>query len=103
MQNYAVVKVGERQYIVEPNKTYTIDKFVAEVGDKLDFEVLAVSTEGNLTIDADKLSKAKATVEVVDQAKGEKIKTFVYKAKSRYRRRHGFRKRVTTFKVLNIG
>lgn len=102
MQDYAVVQIAHRQYIVEAGKTYTVDKFVAEVGSKLELPVLAMSNGNDLTVGAPTVDKVQAKIEVVEQGKGEKINTFVYKAKSRYHKRHGFRKQVTTFKVLEI-
>lgn len=98
MANYAVVKIGPRQYIVEPEKTYTVEKFPAEVGAKLDLETIAVGSEKD--INTSKGTNVK--VEILDQGKGEKVVTKQFKAKSRYRRTRGFRKQVTTFKVLDI-
>jgi large subunit ribosomal protein L21 len=100
MKDYVVVQIAHRQYIVEPGKTYTVDRFGGDAGSKIDLPVLAVAKEGEFSV-GDKL-KAIAKVEIVDQTKGEKIRSFVYKAKSRYRRRYGKRKLSTTFKVLEI-
>lgn len=99
--NYAVVKIGPRQYIVEPGKTYTIDKFQAEVGSKMKLEVLALGAD-ELKVGNPFLDKVTVEVEIVDQGKGEKVVTKQFKAKSRYRRTRGFRKQVTSFKVLSI-
>lgn len=102
MKDYAVIKIDHKQYIVEPDKTYTVDKFVAEEGDKLTPTILAVSKDDKLTIDPKSLEKIQVEIEVIEQGKGDKVVTKTYKAKSRYRRTRGHRKRVTTFKVLNI-
>ncbi|MBE0573295.1 bL21 family ribosomal protein, partial [Candidatus Dojkabacteria bacterium] len=48
------------------------------------------------------VDKAKVEIEVLEHAKGEKVNTKIFKAKSRYRRSRGFRKQVTKFKVLSI-
>jgi ribosomal protein L21 len=102
MEEYAVVKINHRQYIIEPNKTYTVDKFEAAEGDKVKLEVLAYGKGEKFEIGAPMLEKATAEIEVIEQGKDEKINTFMFKAKSRYRKRHGHRPRVTTFKVLAI-
>lgn len=102
MQDYAVVQIAHRQYMVEPGKTYEVDKFAGNVGDKVELEVLALAKGGKLTIGQPLIEKVAAKVEILSQEKGEKVSTFVYKAKSRYHKRHGFRKQVTKFKVLEI-
>lgn len=99
---YAVVKIGPRQYIVEPDKTYTIDKFQAEVGKKMDLEVLALGNDKEVKVGNPFIDKSVVEIEITDQGKGEKVVTKQFRAKSRYRRTRGFRKQVTTFKVLSI-
>jgi large subunit ribosomal protein L21 len=48
------------------------------------------------------LEKAKVVLEVLDQVKGEKVEVLKYKAKSRYRRRYGFRPLFTKVRVKEI-
>ena len=102
MDKYAVIQINHRQYIVEADKTYTVDKFPGEVGDKVKFDTLMVADKGKLTIGAPVVDKTKAEVEILEQGKGKKVSTFTYEAKSRRRTRSGHRQRVTTFKVLGI-
>ena len=102
MKDYAVIKINHRQYIVQEGKTYSVDKFMAEPGSKLDLEVLAVGHDEELLATPDETSKAVVKVEVLGQELGKKIKTFIYRAKSRYHKSHGFRQQVTRFKVLKI-
>lgn len=99
---YAVVKIGPRQYIVEEEKSYTVEKFPANVGEKISLEVLGLGSDKGLETGNPVLEKAKVQIEIIDQGKGEKVVTKQFKAKSRYRRTRGFRKQVTTFKVLQI-
>lgn len=101
MNNYAVVKIAHRQYIVEPGKTYAVDKFDGEEGDKVELEVLARSADGDLEF-GEPVTKGKVVVEIIEQGKGEKVTTNKFKAKSRYRRKSGHRERLTTFKVIEI-
>lgn len=101
MQEYAVVKIAHKQYIVEPGKTYSVEKFIAEPGDKMDLEVLAWGKGDDIQI-GKPLLDTKVNIEVVEQGRGEKIVSRVFKAKSRYRRTRGFKKHVTTFKVVSI-
>lgn len=102
MENYAIIKIAHRQYIVEPNKVYTVDKFDGESGNKMELPVLLISQGGKLQIGNPVVEKAKVEIEIVEQGKGEKVTTRIYKAKSRYHKTTGHRKRVTTFKVLSF-
>lgn len=102
MDNYAVVKIAHRQYIVEPDKIYAVDKFAGEEGAKVELEVLAKSVDGNLEFGEPVAKNAKVVVEILDQGKGDKITTDKFKAKARYRKRTGHRERITTFKVIEL-
>lgn len=103
MEDYAIVQINHHQYIVEPNKTYTVEKFEAEQGKKVNLDVLARGKAENFEVGSPMLDKVKVEVEIIEQdKKGKKVTTRDYKAKSRYRRTHGFRPRLTTFKVLSI-
>jgi large subunit ribosomal protein L21 len=102
MNEYAIVKIGNRQYIVEADKTYTVDKFAAEAGSKMKLEVLAHGNGDKLNIGTPVLDKASVEIEIIEQGKGEKVTTRNFRAKSRYRKTTGIRKQTTTFKVTSI-
>ena len=55
-----------------------------------------------MTSDADKLSKASVTAEVVKAAKGPKIVIMKYKNKTGYRKRQGHRQPLTQVKITAI-
>lgn len=102
MSNYAVVKIDHRQYLVEPDQVYTVDKFPAEVGDKVELDVVLKVVDGKVAVGTPTVDGAKVNVEIIEQGKGEKVTSKIFKAKARYRRTRGLRKQVTTFKVLGI-
>ncbi|MBL8014654.1 MAG: 50S ribosomal protein L21 [Candidatus Doudnabacteria bacterium] len=102
MSTYAVVQIGPRQYIVEPDKTYDVEHFVANVGDKMTLDVLAMGSDKGMTWGTPIMDKNKVEIEIIEQGKGEKVVSRQFKAKSRYRRTRGFRKQVTTFKVVSF-
>jgi len=102
MDNYAVIRINNKQYTVEAGKSYTIDKVVADEGSKLTPEVLLTVLGGKLSVGTPTVEKAEVVLEVTEQGKGDKVSSKIFKAKSRYRRSRGFRKQVTTFKVLQI-
>lgn len=99
---YAVIKLGKSQFIVEEGKEYTVPKFKSEAG-KLDIdEVLAIVDGEKSKFGTPFVSGAKVKLNIIEHKKGEKVTTQVYKAKSRYARRKGFRKQDTVFKVESI-
>jgi large subunit ribosomal protein L21 len=103
MSKYSIIQIGSTQYNVEEGKEYSVDKFEAEVGKDLEVtQVLAVGNADEFIVGNPFIDKATVTLEILDQAKGEKVVSRVYKAKSRYRRTKGFRKLVTNFRVKSI-
>lgn len=100
---YAIVKIGAFQYTIEEGKEYEVPNFEGEVSKKVDIkDVLAVGDGDKVSFGKPNLDKATVQVEILDQGKGEKVQSRIFKAKSRYRRIRGLRKRVTKFKVLSI-
>ena len=98
---FAVIRIGGKQYRVIENKEILVDKLT---------DIKKVSPEVLLIVDGDKievgkpvLTKAKVTVKVLaDIEKGDKIRVFKYKAKSRYRKTIGFRAKYTRLLVEKI-
>ncbi len=100
---YAIIKIGPFQYTVEEGKEYSVPRFEAEEGKKMDIsDVLMVAEDKNVAFGKPTLDKAKVTLNILEQAKGKKVRTSVYKAKSRYRKTTGHRKLLTKFKVEKI-
>lgn len=100
---YAIIKIGPFQYTVEEGKEYTVPNFEAEEGKKFDSaEVLMIADGDKTTFGKPTVDGAKVTLNIIEQGKGDKVKTSVYKAKSRYRKTTGHRKRITKFKVEKI-
>lgn len=103
MTKYSIIQIGSFQYNVEEGKEYTVDKFEGEEGKDLVIkEVLAIGDGDTFEVGYPFLDKAEVTLNIVKQGKGEKVTSRTFKAKSRYRRRKGFRKQVTKFKVVKI-
>jgi large subunit ribosomal protein L21 len=102
MKKFAVIKLGSRQYIVEEGKDYSVPKFNVEKGKQVISDVLAAGDDKDFKLGTPKIDKAEVVLEVIDHVKGEKVKTNVYKAKSRYRKSRGHRKLLTKFKVKKI-
>jgi len=103
MSKYAIIKIGPFQYNVEEGKEYSVPKFQAE--EKKTFvvkEVLAAGDDKDFVVGKPTIKDGKVELDILEQAKGEKVTSRIFKAKSRYRRTRGFRKQVTKFKVSKI-
>lgn len=103
MAKYSIIKIGAFQYNVEEGREYTVERFDAEAGKDFKVtDVLAVGDGDKLVLGKPIIKDAEVTLNVIEQSKGEKVVSKIYKAKSRYRRTRGFRKQVTKFKVVGI-
>ena len=99
---YAIVRAGGKQYRVEPNQTLDVDLMKAEVGSTVDFGVLLVGGNGEVSIGTPEVDKAKVVAEVIEHGRDRKILVFKYKNKTRYRRRHGHRQDYTRLQIKEI-
>ena len=99
---YAIVKAGGRQEKVTVGETITVDRIDAAAGASVSFPALLVVDGANVTTDPKVLSAVKVTGEVIDEVKGPKIDILRYKSKTGYRRRQGFRAKLTRVKVTSI-
>lgn len=100
---YAVIRAGGKQYKVAEGDVIQIEK-VASGSKKLEFEpLLVVDDKGKTTTSRSDLARAKVSAEVLGEEKGDKVRIFKYKNKSRYRRRAGHRQRYTSIRIAGIG
>lgn len=98
---YAIVTSGGKQYKVEKDQIVKVEKLDANVGDKVELDVVMLCDEGNVVIGAD-AAKASVVAEVVAQDKAKKIIVFKYKAKKNERKRQGHRQPYTALKIAEI-
>jgi large subunit ribosomal protein L21 len=95
--DYAVVRVGGKQYKVSAGDVIVVDRVGAEIGEHITLEPLAV--RGGDGIAAGAASKAKVKATVAEHFLGPKIKVFTYKAKKTFRKTHGHRSRLTRLSI----
>lgn len=98
---YAIIATGGKQYKVEKDLVINVEKLEANVGDKINLDVLMISDDKGVML-ADDLKKAKVEAEVVEHGKGKKINIFKYKAKKNIRKRQGHRQPYTAIKITAI-
>ena len=99
---YAIVKCGGKQYTVEKDMLVKVEKIDAEVGAKVELEVLMLADDkGNVKAGAD-ASAAKVEAVVNAQGKFPKVNVFHYKPKKQIRKRQGHRQPYTELKITAI-
>lgn len=99
---YAIIANGSKQYKAAVGDTIKFEKLNANVGDKVEFEVLLVSDENGVKL-GEEVKALKAVGEVVAQDKMKKIIVYKYKAKKNVRKKQGHRQPFTAVKIDSIG
>lgn len=101
MDKFAVIRIQGKQYKVSEGE----EILVAKISDlkKIEAEVLLVAEGENVEVGTPVLEKTKVSFKVLNELeKGEKVRIFKYKAKSRERKRAGFRPKYTRLLVEKI-
>lgn len=100
---YAVFEVGGFQYRGEKGGVVRIPLQNAEAGKKLDIsEVLLVKDNDNVLVGTPYVEGAKIQAEVLGAGKGEKIRVYKYKRRTKYRLTQGHRQDYTEIKINDI-
>ena len=99
---YAIVRAGGRQEKVAVGDVIELDRVNGDAGSTLTLPALLLVDGESVTSDAAKLAGVTVTAEVVEQTKGPKIRIMHYKNKTGYKRRQGFRAKLTKVRVTGI-
>jgi large subunit ribosomal protein L21 len=100
--NFAVIKTGGKQYIVQEGEILTIERLEATEGKVVFDEVLLVANAKSATIGQPLVSGAKVAATVIEEGRGEKKMVFRYKSKTRYKKKKGHRQPFTKVKIDKI-
>jgi large subunit ribosomal protein L21 len=98
---YAIIENGSKQYKAQIGDVVKFEKLNANVGDKVELNVLMIADENGIKV-AEEAKAYKVVGEVVEQGKDKKIVVFKYKAKKNERKKQGHRQPFTAVKVLEI-
>ncbi len=98
---YAVIVTGGKQYKVEEGDVLYVEKLDVKENDKINFDVVAVSTDKGFAAGAD-AAKAKVTGKALKNGKGKKITVFTYKPKKNEKRKMGHRQPYTKVEITSI-
>jgi large subunit ribosomal protein L21 len=98
-QNYAIITLGGKQYVVHEGETLLVDRLDREEGKAFQPDVLFVGGEG----DGELSPSTSVSAKVVGHVRGPKVRIGKYKPKSGYRRHTGFRSSLTRIEITGIG
>lgn len=98
MAKYAVVRINGKQYRVSEGEKFLVEKVSGEPK----AEVLLLTSDKGVEVGMPVLTSAKVSLTKIADEKGPKIHVSKFKAKSRYRKKIGFRPQVTRIQVGKI-
>jgi large subunit ribosomal protein L21 len=99
---YAVIKTGGKQERVEEGQQLAVERLGAAEGDEITFTPVLVVDGETVLAGARSLSGATVSARVVGPARGQKIRGFTYKPKTRSRRAWGHRQQYTMIEITGI-
>jgi large subunit ribosomal protein L21 len=101
---YAIIETGGKQYRVEPDEVFSVEKLDVAKGDVVEFDKVAlIQDEGKVLVGKPWVEGAKVVCRVLKaEGKDRKVVIFTYKAKDNVKRRKGHRQRFTQVKVEQI-
>lgn len=100
---YAVVETGGKQVRVAPGEKISVEKLPGESGSTVYFDkVLLVSDGDQVRVGHPYLDGVRVVGELLESARGKKIRVFTYKSKKNERRRMGHRQWYTAVRIQAI-
>jgi len=100
---YAVIDISGHQLIVSEGDILSVDLIDTKEKAKLSTDkVLLIATDDNVQVGNPYVKDGLVEYEVIGHKQGKKLHIFQYKAKSRYRRKTGFRPQLTDIKITSI-
>ena len=96
---YAIISLGGKQYRVREGERLLVDRVSTEEGKTFHPEVLMLGGDGKFEL----APKTQVTARVVGSALGEKITIGKYRPKSGYKRKTGFRAKLSQIEIESIG
>ncbi|MGD7002066.1 50S ribosomal protein L21 [Corynebacterium halotolerans] len=99
---YAIVKTGGKQYKVAEGDLVKVEKIEGEPGSSVALTPVLLVDGATVKSKAEDLSSVSINAEIVEHAKGPKIRIMKYKNKTGYKKRQGHRQPLTVLKVTGI-
>jgi large subunit ribosomal protein L21 len=101
MEKYAIIKSGNKQFLVSVGQTLLVDKIASTEGAMAFDQILLIKDKNKVEVGTP-LVQGTVKASVVSQLKGKKLHVSKYKAKTGYRRKVGFRPLLTKVKIEEI-
>jgi large subunit ribosomal protein L21 len=100
---YAIIRAAGKQYRAEPGKVVRIPSMPGDVGSKVTFDEVLLSSDGSsVQTGAPLISGAKVTGEIVRHGLGDKIVVFKFRRRKNYARKQGHRQGFTEVRIGKI-
>jgi large subunit ribosomal protein L21 len=97
---YAIVKLGGKQYRVQEGEQLVVDRLPVDESKTFHPEVLLVGGDGKAELSP---KGVQVTAKVVGHELGDKIVIGKHRRRTGYRRRNGFRARLSRVEIQTIG
>ncbi|MGH3032250.1 MAG: 50S ribosomal protein L21 [Gaiellaceae bacterium] len=102
MESYAVITVGGKQYRVREGQRLLVDRLGVDEGETFHPDLLMLGGDGGPKL-GDGLKGQQVTAKVAAHVLGQKVVVGKHRRRTGYRRRNGFRARLTQIEIQTIG
>ena len=102
-ETYAIVEASGKQFWLQPNRYYDLDRCNAEINDVLTIDkVLLINDGKDLKLGKPYIKDAKVKIKVLEHRRGPKIIVYKMRPKKKTRRKNGHRQELTRVFVQSI-
>ena len=102
-KTYAIVEASGKQFWLQANRYYDLDRCNAEVDDVLTIEKVLLFNDGkDLKLGKPYVKDAKVEIKVLEHRRGPKIIVYKMRPKKKTRRKNGHRQELTRVLVQSI-
>ena len=100
---YAIFRALGKQFRAEKGQTLRLPLMDKEPGDKVTFDEVLLSSDGDtIKAGAPFVKGAAVEAEVLGQVKGDKLYIFKFKRRKNYRRKTGHRQKYTEVRITDV-
>jgi large subunit ribosomal protein L21 len=100
---YAVFQMAGFQYRVDEGAVIRVPSLTSAPGEKVEIKDILLIKDGETAqIGTPFVAGAKVEAEVVEHAKADKVMSFKYRRRTKYRKTHGHRQPYTEIKINKI-
>jgi len=102
-KTYAIVEASGKQFWVQPNRYYDLDRCNAKIDDILTIDKVLLLNDGkDLKLGTPYVKDAKVEIKVLEHRRGPKIIVYKMRPKKKTRRKNGHRQELTRVLVQSI-